>query len=517
VSEATFNIGPGISVSPAFGNVGATVNITGSGFSPSSPLKFTFDDKEILIEEGVTTDATGSFSKSIVIPKSRRGTHTIKVDDGQRNNAKVTFTMESSPPAVPRPMSPKDGARLGIVGGIRPTLKWASVTDPSGVTFTLQIDTNPDFSQPILERTDILGTQYTLTASDALPRGEYYWRIKAVDGASNESGWSQPQLLKSGLMPVGALVTIIILIVLTAVVTAYFLLVRQRERRREAVAVTGVEIPQAIPGRWRLLEPEEAARRPIPWKLALPQPTKGTKTISTEDQARLKVIVDFAGSLPLVEPGYTTDWLTEVMETGMGVEVSTQVYEQILKGEFQVRYEPAWTRHPTYQDLAALLERQPLLQDLNTFVDAVNRCASEVILLLRDIYRDAVTEIPPDFLEKGGWAFISAVYSDSLRWYLGKSLRDPSERDYSIKPSSALGEEKETVWLCGEETTSFAGPLIEAPDEKEALRLRALHLRLRRAYRIGNGPRQVVSIMTQLGVHRDRLLSVLSQFGSLRQ
>ncbi len=211
-------------------------------------------------------------------------------------------------------------------------------------------------------------------------------------------------------------------------------------------------------------------------------------------------------------PGYNVEWLVDLVETGMGIEVSTTVHEQLLKGEFQVRYEPTWMRHPTYQDLAALLEGQPLLQDLNTFVDAVNHCASEAVSLLGQIYRDAMAEIPADFLKKGGWTFISAVYSDALSWFLGKSLRDPSERDYSLKPRAVPGEEKQTLWLHGEESTTFAGPLIEANDEPEALRLRALHLRLRRTYRNSDGARQLVGIMSQIEVQRDRLLNVLRQF-----
>ncbi len=514
VSDITFTIGQNISISPTIGHVGETVDITGSGFSPNSLLRFAYDDREMPMGVGVTTDASGSFSKSIIIPKSQRGTHTITVRDGQNNNSQIVFNMESDLPAVPRLVSPADGARLGILGGIKPALKWASVTDPSEVTYALQLDTSPDFSQPILEREDILGNHYTLTAAEALPRGEYYWRVKAVDGASNESPWSQPQLLKSGLIPLWTLVTFILLAVLAAGGIVYFLLVRQRARKQEAITVPGVEIPQIIPGQWRLTEPEETTpRRAMPWRLALPQPAKGTKILSVENQARLKVIIDFAQSLPLIEPAYNADWLVDLVETSVGIEVSAPVYEQLLKGELQVRYEAAWMHHPTYQDMAALLEGQPLLQDLNTFVDAVNGCASEAILLLREIYRDAASEIPSDFFERGGWTFISAVYSDTLSWFLGKSLRAPLERDYSIKPSGILDKETETLWLCGEDTTSFAGPLMEAPNEEEALRLRALHLKLRRTYRNSNGPRQVMGMMTQLEVQRDRLLNVLGQFG----
>ena len=223
--------------------------------------------------------------------------------------------------------------------------------------------------------------------------------------------------------------------------------------------------------------------------------------------ARLKVIVDFAQSLPLAEPGYTAQWLLDLAQTSLGTEESAAVYKQLLENQLQVRYEPAWMRHPIFQDLSALLEGQPILQDLNAFVDAVNRCAAEATLLLQQINNEAVAEIPGDFLGKGGWAYISAVYTDAMRWFLGKSLHDPSERDYVLKH-----DEAGTVSLWGEENTAFAESLISAADEQEALKFRALHLKLRRAYRNSDTVKQLVDMMTQMAVQRDRLSSAFSQF-----
>jgi len=197
--------------------------------------------------------------------------------------------------------------------------------------------------------------------------------------------------------------------------------------------------------------------------------------------------------------------------------MSTPGYEQLLKGELQVRYEPAWVHHPAYQDLTTLLKGQSVLQDLNAFVDAVDRCASESISLLQQIYRDAITEVPPDFLERGGWEFISAVYADAMSWFGGKYLRDPSERDYTIKPRGGPDEAVEERWLCGEEATSFAGELILAPDDKEALRFQALHLKLRRTWRNSSQARQVAAMTTQLEMQRSRLLNVFSQLGRLKR
>ena len=506
-SEVSFNIGPAISVSHDYGYVGETVDVTGSGFGANAPLSLSYDDEEIPAQ-GETTDSSGSFSESITIPKSVHGPHTIIVTDDQNNNSKVTFTMESTPPAVPRLLSPGDGARIGLLGGIKPTLKWASATDPSGVTYTLEVDTSSDFSQPILQITDINGTSYTLTSAQALSKGEYYWRLEATDGASNESGWSQPWLLKSGLMAPWTLAIIIILAVAAVGTIAYFLVVRLRRRRAQFIPIPALDISEVTPGLLRLPQAEEAIKnKALPRRLALPQPTKRGKMMSGEELARLKVILDFAQSLPLAEPGYTVNWLVDLLQSSTGVEVSVPVYEQLLEGEVQVHYEPTWMRHPIYQELTTLLRGQPLLQDLNAFIDLVNRCASEATVLLQEIHQDAIAEIPSDFLAKGGWEFISAIYSDALSWFLGKSLRDPAERDYILKP----GGEGRTLWLWGEDNTSFAAPLIQVLNENEASAARALHLKLRRTYRNSDRARQLVSMMTQVEVQRYRLVNAFSQ------
>ena len=117
----------------------------------------------------------------------------------------------------------------------------------------------------------------------------------------------------------------------------------------------------------------------------------------------------------------------------------------------------------------------------------------------------------------GGWEFISAVYSDAIRWFLGKSLHDPSEREYALKRDGGTGEESGLVSLWGEETTSFAECLIHAMDEKEALQFRTLHLKLRRTYRSSDTVKQLVDMMTQMAVQRDRLSSAFSQFDNFKQ
>ncbi|MBI2869823.1 MAG: IPT/TIG domain-containing protein [Chloroflexi bacterium] len=509
VSEASFAAVPGLTLNPAAGYIGGAVQITGSGFTPNSTLKIYYDDREIP-SDGAAADATGSFSRAFTAPKSAAGAHTVKVVDLQRNEAKTTFTMDDTPPPAPAPLNPGDGARVGFLGGNTPVFRWSTAADPSGVVYTLQVDTSPDFARPVMEKTDLAATSYTPTAAETLPYGRYYWRVKATDAASNQGPWSQANLLQSGLMAPGFFFTLLALLIGGAAVAAYLLLLRPRARRRQVFATP--EPAVTVTGQWRPLELEETAgrERPLPLRLALPQPAKKSKALSTEDQARLKVIADFAQSLPFIEPGYDTGWLIDMVES-TGNKATAPVFEQILRGELQLHYEPAWVRHPVFRDLTDLLEGQPALHDLDSFFDTVNRCAYEAVSLLQEIYHDATAESPPGFLEKGGWEFVSAVYADAMSWFVGKSLRDPSDRDYSIKPLEDAG-----AALHGEALTSFTGPLIRAGDETEAARLRELHLRLRRAYRNSATAKAVVSAITQLDVQRSRLLNIFSQFGRLK-
>jgi len=90
-------------------------------------------------------------------------------------------------------------------------------------------------------------------------------------------------------------------------------------------------------------------------------------------------------------------------------------------------------------------------------------------------------------------------------------VRDPSERDYVIRPGSGPDEGREQCWVCGQETPPFAGDLVLAPDENEALRYRVLHLRLRRTWRNDSRDRELAAMLTQQEVRRSRLQNVFSQ------
>jgi hypothetical protein len=56
----------------------------------------------------------------------------------------------------------------------------------------------------VLEREGLQHSEYTVAKGEELEstgKKAYYWRVKAVDGASNESEWAPPGLFYVGFSP----------------------------------------------------------------------------------------------------------------------------------------------------------------------------------------------------------------------------------------------------------------------------------------------------------------------------
>jgi len=103
------------------------------------------------------------------------------------------------------------------------TFTWTDVDDPSGVSYILEIADNLNFF-PLaagMRKTDL--TQPACIAT--LDPGTYYWRVKAIDGAGNESQWTlSPYPFKVGLFSTAYLIIggIICLLAFLFIIRAFF-------------------------------------------------------------------------------------------------------------------------------------------------------------------------------------------------------------------------------------------------------------------------------------------------------
>ncbi len=191
--EANFSISTSASISPTTsaaspGHVGIELTVGGVGFTVGRTASITYDGNQVAT---TTVNTDGTFSATFKVPASRGGAHTIIATD-VINSREFTFVMESTPPTIPVPLKPE----MNIKAEAETYFDWEDVTDPSDVTYTLQIATSEDFAKGsiVLEKTGLTQSEYTITEEEKLQsvskESSYYWHVKAIDGAFNESQWS---------------------------------------------------------------------------------------------------------------------------------------------------------------------------------------------------------------------------------------------------------------------------------------------------------------------------------------
>lgn len=222
VADAKLAILSKMVMEPAEGYVGCDIVVNGTGFGADKELTIKYDN--VAVATKLATDAKGNFQANLKAPKSPGGKHNVIANDTGGASASAVFTMETTPPSLPQIVSPKDGDRVGLFDRITPTFEWAAVPDPSGVYYSLQISSKKDdFATMVLSKEDLVESKYTVADDEALLRGKYYWRIKAVDGAGNDSGWTTPILVKIGLMPLWAFIIIVVIAVAFITRLVFFL------------------------------------------------------------------------------------------------------------------------------------------------------------------------------------------------------------------------------------------------------------------------------------------------------
>jgi len=194
MAEPDFSVSTSASISPITslaspGHVGTEVTVTGVGFIAGKTVTITYDGNQVAT---ATVNTDGTFVANFDVPTSSGGEHSVIATD-LTTTIQFAFIMESTPPTTPVPLKPE----MDIKAKAEAYFDWEDVTDPSGaVTYTLQIAIDEDFSQGsiVLEETGLIESEYTITGEERLKsvskEAPYYWHVKAVDSASNESRWS---------------------------------------------------------------------------------------------------------------------------------------------------------------------------------------------------------------------------------------------------------------------------------------------------------------------------------------
>ncbi len=217
VSEKEFTISQEAILTPTEGYVGTSLSVSGTGFAANQGVSINYDGTQVAT---ATSNNEGSFSASFLAPKSIHGNHTVIAGDASDNSVSLNFAMSSTPPPLPVLILPANGSRLGFK--VAPAFQWSAVTDPSGVVYELQIATDAGFVNLVVpEISNLTDNHYALPEVQALRYVTYYWRVKAIDGAQNDSGWTTAYSFHLGLLPLWAFIVIIALVVVLIGVLVY--------------------------------------------------------------------------------------------------------------------------------------------------------------------------------------------------------------------------------------------------------------------------------------------------------
>ncbi len=204
LTEAQLAILAGITLSPVTspaspGYVGMGLGVRGIGFIAEADVTvtYTINDEAIPVATA-RADDSGKISVMFTIPPSLAGSHAVTATDGV-TSLTSTFIMESQAPPMPRLLLPE----IGGTSQAEAYFDWGDVKDPSGVSYTLQVATDADFTDMVLEKEGLPQSEYAVSEGEMLAStgaaAPYYWRVRAVDGSSNEGDWSP-----SGLFSVGS-------------------------------------------------------------------------------------------------------------------------------------------------------------------------------------------------------------------------------------------------------------------------------------------------------------------------
>jgi hypothetical protein len=103
------------------------------------------------------------------------------------------------------------------------------VDDASGVRYNLQVSRSDEFD--VLEM-NVEGQDSSSYSTTALEDGTYYWRVKAVDGVGNDSGWSESRSFKLGETGDGGWWVVALVIVLVGTCALGVIFWRRRQAKK---------------------------------------------------------------------------------------------------------------------------------------------------------------------------------------------------------------------------------------------------------------------------------------------
>jgi YVTN family beta-propeller protein len=165
---------PSLALSPTSGPVGTTVTATGAGFAENSSVTVTFNAGTVC---ALTSDSTGAFSCTFVLPASPQGTYTVIATDASENTASATFEVTTPSVAISPTSGPPGTAITPSVAGLAPSTAYELCFDTvqgtaSDYCTTFTTDETGSYSTPFDSPSGLAANAYYVDAFEEVS-GDY--------------------------------------------------------------------------------------------------------------------------------------------------------------------------------------------------------------------------------------------------------------------------------------------------------------------------------------------------------
>jgi hypothetical protein len=245
-NDSTFEVIPDIKLAPEPSIKGTQVTIKGAGFAGNENIIINLDKAPTNIT--ATTDSNGGFTAILVIPTVKGKQYSISASGNKGNSAQSSFvsTTDKSLPTEFKLLSPAHGAKFTIFESVGDVLSgsaryvfgvfdylrgsppkgfrssqigftWSSDAS-GGAYYILQVSSDRNFSNIVMEKKISNRPEYNLSENDQLSIGQYSWRIKGADSGGNEGPWSAASDFE--LISMSTIVTILTVLIIILIVAA---------------------------------------------------------------------------------------------------------------------------------------------------------------------------------------------------------------------------------------------------------------------------------------------------------
>ena len=157
---------------------GGTLTVSTEGSLYDTVLAVWTGGRGFLKSRACNDDYNGDYTSQVELIVQPNIDYYVEVatDSYYPDSMTLTVSLDPYDLFVPNPIKLKSPADRAITPDTTPSFDWTKLSGAD--LYHLQVDSDPDFSSPVVDDQTLTQPQYTVLDASPLPYGEYYWRVR---------------------------------------------------------------------------------------------------------------------------------------------------------------------------------------------------------------------------------------------------------------------------------------------------------------------------------------------------